>query len=186
VQAVSLFLVSPRLRLPSMEALPSLPSERILVPLLAVASAAFVAYIALQLPRWTHRISRLLLSSLPKSTAKEAAFEESQPVIVSKELDFPSDWWTSRKLFELEKRAVISKTWLHVCHSTLFKKAGDYRAFQIADFSFFVVLGKDGRLRAFHNICRHRAYSVVTKSEGSCLVMRCKYHGWYAHAFSTL
>ncbi|KAK0251590.1 hypothetical protein LTR01_003060 [Friedmanniomyces endolithicus] len=161
-----------------MEALPSLPSERILVPLLAVASAAFVAYIALQLPRWTHRISRRLLSSLPKSTAKEAAFEESQPVIVSKELDFPSDWWTSRKLFELEKRAVISKTWLHVCHSTLFKKAGDYRAFQIADFSFFVVLGKDGRLRAFHNICRHRAYSVVTKSEGSCLVMRCKYHGW--------
>ncbi len=171
-----------------MDALLSFPSERILVPLLAVASAALVAYVALQLPGWTRHVSQRLLSSLfkNKTAAKEAALEESQPIIVTKELDFPPDWWTSRKLFKLEKRAIMSKIWLHVCHSSLFKKAGDYRAFQIADSSFFVVLGKDGRLRAFHNICRHRAYSVVTKSEGSCLVMRCKYHGWYAHAFSTL
>ncbi|KAK0261342.1 hypothetical protein LTS09_004055 [Friedmanniomyces endolithicus] len=163
-----------------MDTLLILASERILVPLLAVTSAALVAYVALQLPGWTRHVSQRLLSSLPKSkaAAKEAALEESQPIFVTKELDFPYDWWTSRKLFELEKRAVMSKTWLHVCHSSLFKKAGDYRAFHIADFSFFVVLGKDGRLRAFHNICRHRAYSVVTKSEGSCLVMRCKYHGW--------
>ncbi|TKA73717.1 hypothetical protein B0A55_05483 [Friedmanniomyces simplex] len=115
-----------------------------MVPLLALASAATVVYIALQLPRWTRQASRRLLSSLPRSkaAAKEAALEESQPTIVTKELDFPSDWWTSRKLFELEKRAVLSRTWLHVCHSSLFKKAGDYRAFQIADFSFFIVLGQ--------------------------------------------
>ncbi|KAK0878993.1 hypothetical protein LTR87_007188 [Friedmanniomyces endolithicus] len=140
-----------------MDTLPILTSERILVPLLTVTSAALVAYVALQLPGWTRHVSQRLPFSLPKSkaAAKEAALEESQPIFVTKELDFPYDWWTSRKLFELEKRAVMSKTWLHVCHSSLFKKAGDYRAFHIADFSFFVVLGKDGRLRGFHNICRH-------------------------------
>ncbi|KAK3651074.1 hypothetical protein LTR56_005838 [Elasticomyces elasticus] len=161
-----------------MEALPAMTAAgRAAVPMLALVSAALFFYVALQVPRWAHHVSRRLLSSLPKSKTKEAALEEFQP-IVTKELDFPSGWWTSRNLFELEKRAVLSKTWLHVCHSSLFKKPGDYRTFQIADFSFLIILGKDGRLRAFHNICRHRAYSVVSKSEGSCLVMRCGYHGW--------
>jgi len=162
-----------------MEAFP-VAAEHVTVPLLAVVGVLVVAYVAFHLPRWTQQALGRLYSALPRSkaVAKEAALEESLPAVVTKELDFLADWWTSRKLYELEKRAVLSKTWLHVCHSSLFKKPGDYRAFTIADFSFFVVLGKDGRLRAFHNICRHRAYSVVTKSEGSCRVMRCKYHGW--------
>jgi phenylpropionate dioxygenase-like ring-hydroxylating dioxygenase large terminal subunit len=41
-----------------------------------------------------------------------------------------------------------------------------------------VVLGRDFRLRAFHNVCRHRAYTVVRKSCGTSTVFSCKYHGW--------
>jgi phenylpropionate dioxygenase-like ring-hydroxylating dioxygenase large terminal subunit len=39
-------------------------------------------------------------------------------------------------------------------------------------------LGKDGKLRAFHNVCRHRAYTVVRKSCGTSTRFSCKYHGW--------
>ncbi|KAK3116073.1 hypothetical protein LTR53_003963 [Teratosphaeriaceae sp. CCFEE 6253] len=149
------------------------------VPVLGISSVLLITWILLQLPQWTQQASRRVLALLPRRrfVEKEATLEAFLPV-VTKEQDFPTDWWTSRKLFDLERRAVLSKTWLHVCHSSVFEKPGDYRAFAVADFSFFVVLAKDGHLRAFHNICRHRAYSVVTKSEGSCLVMRCKYHGW--------
>lgn len=59
-----------------------------------------------------------------------------------------------------------------------FHKPGDYRTFEIAGFSFILILGKDKHLRAFHNVCRHRAYAVTRKESGSSTVLGCRYHGW--------
>lgn len=158
----------------------SQPSNQVLLPIAAVALLA-LAYAATNcLHLWLPIISKRITSIVHhkgRVNSKEAALEESQPS-VGKEHDFPTDWWTSDKLFQLEKRAIFSKTWLHVCHASVLKKAGDYRTFSVANFSFLVILGKDGHIRAFHNVCRHRAYTVATKEEGSCLVLRCKYHGW--------
>ncbi|RDI80438.1 hypothetical protein Vi05172_g9583 [Venturia inaequalis] len=39
-------------------------------------------------------------------------------------------------------------------------------------------MGKDSILRGFHNVCRHRAYTVTRKPVGSSLVLGCRYHGW--------
>lgn len=39
-------------------------------------------------------------------------------------------------------------------------------------------MGKDRKIRAFHNVCRHRAYTVTRKESGSSTVLGCKYHGW--------
>ena len=134
--------------------------------LLLVIVACFFAY---NLPTWTEHTPKKLIYFLNlvrlKDQTKETALEASSPS-VSKENDFPPDWWTSNSLYQLEKRAIFSKTWLHVCHNSLFKKIGDYRTFSIAGFSFFLILGKDGRLRAFHNVCRHRAYTVATRESG--------------------
>lgn len=33
-------------------------------------------------------------------------------------------------------------------------------------------------MRAFHNVCRHRAYEVTRKECGSSTVLGCRYHGW--------
>jgi phenylpropionate dioxygenase-like ring-hydroxylating dioxygenase large terminal subunit len=45
-------------------------------------------------------------------------------------------------------------------------------------FSFIIILGKDRQLRAFHNVCRHRAYAVTKKESGSSIILGCRYHGW--------
>ena len=71
-----------------------------------------------------------------------------------------------------------SQSWLFACHRSRFAKAGDYHTFSIAGKPFFIVLGSDLELRAFHNVCRHRAYTVVRRSQGSSLRFSCKYHGW--------
>ncbi len=68
--------------------------------------------------------------------------------------------------------------WLFVAHFSEFKKPGDYRSFKIAGFPVLVILGKDTQLRAFHNVCRHRAYAVTKKESGSSTVLGCRYHGW--------
>jgi phenylpropionate dioxygenase-like ring-hydroxylating dioxygenase large terminal subunit len=65
-----------------------------------------------------------------------------------------------------------------VTHASRFQKPGDYRTFEIAGYSFLVILGKDKQLRAFHNVCRHRAYAVTKKECGRSTVLSCRYHGW--------
>ena len=47
-----------------------------------------------------------------------------------------------------------------------------------------IVRTKDGSLRAFHNICRHRGNKLVwddypqEETDGTCRQFTCKYHGW--------
>ncbi|KAH1495774.1 hypothetical protein KXV92_004020 [Aspergillus fumigatus] len=97
---------------------------------------------------------------------------------VSKESDFPENWLNRNDIFELERRAVFSKSWLYLSHRSQFTKPGDYQSFEVAGFPIFLILGKDGEIRAFHNVCRHRAYTVANKERGSSTVLGCRYHGW--------
>lgn len=90
----------------------------------------------------------------------------------------PASWWTSDKVLDFEKRAIFAKSWLYCIHQSRFKKAGDYFAFNFLGWNFFIIKTKEGQIKAFHNICRHRAYPVVRKQQGSSIILGCKYHGW--------
>ncbi|RQM07552.1 hypothetical protein DH86_00002856 [Scytalidium sp. 3C] len=87
-------------------------------------------------------------------------------------------WWTDEGLYRLEYRAIFSKSWLFLTHASRFHKPGDYRTFEVAGFSVLLILGKDKQLRAFHNVCRHRAYTITKKESGSSIILGCRYHGW--------
>ncbi|THH05920.1 hypothetical protein EW145_g4448 [Phellinidium pouzarii] len=67
----------------------------------------------------------------------------------------------------------FENTWLMVSHTSRFIKPGDYVSGNYI-FDYFIIRDLDGSYQAFHNVCRHRAFPVVTKSTGSTLV----YHGW--------
>jgi phenylpropionate dioxygenase-like ring-hydroxylating dioxygenase large terminal subunit len=41
-----------------------------------------------------------------------------------------------------------------------------------------LIRGKDDKIRAFHNVCRHRAYTITRKETGASTVLGCRYHGW--------
>lgn len=104
--------------------------------------------------------------------------DEDVPIEVTKESEDAAASLTSESTYQLERRAIFSKSWLCVSHRSRFGKAGDYVAYEVAGYPFFLILGKDSVLRAFHNVCRHRAYGITRKAAGSSLVMGCKYHGW--------
>ncbi|KAM0555896.1 hypothetical protein ACHAPJ_006298 [Fusarium lateritium] len=115
----------------------------------------------------------LLLSFKNLATSKSSANQVS-----TKSFEPPKGWWTDTKRFSVEQRAIFSQNWICVSHRSRFAKAGDYIALDIAGFRVLFMLGKDGIVRAFHNICRHRAFPVARKASGSATILGCKYHGW--------
>ena len=54
---------------------------------------------------------------------------------------------------------------------------GDYRTFDLADAPLMLMRGADGTLRAFANVCRHRAMPLLD-GEGNCDRIRCPFHSW--------
>ncbi|OQE16311.1 hypothetical protein PENFLA_c028G06905 [Penicillium flavigenum] len=97
---------------------------------------------------------------------------------VSKESEIPEGWWNGREVFELERRALFSQTWLYLAHCSQFQKPGSYQSFDVAGFPVFLIRGRDDKIRAFHNVCRHRAYTITRKETGASTVLGCRYHGW--------
>ena len=91
----------------------------------------------------------------------------------------PSEYYTSPAVYEREKEAIFYRTWQYVAHRSAFEKPGDYVAIRICDQSVFVMQGGDGVLRAFYNVCRHRAHELLGEPHGNVQsAIVCPYHAW--------
>lgn len=119
-----------------------------------------------------------MIHSAQSNSAPSTEKPEEQGKPMSDPHTLPASWWTSEKIFELEKRAVFYKSWIFCMHASRFKNTGEYFQFNVAGILFFLLKAKDGSIKAFHNICRHRAYPIVKKDRGTSAVLMCKYHGW--------
>jgi len=83
------------------------------------------------------------------------------------------------EFFEVEKRTIFRQAWQVVCHLNDIPKAGDFHTFEFFGESVIVVRAEDGGVRAFHNVCRHRAARLVDGPKGHCgKRITCPYHAW--------
>jgi phenylpropionate dioxygenase-like ring-hydroxylating dioxygenase large terminal subunit len=88
--------------------------------------------------------------------------------------------YVSEEYFEQEREKVFRHTWLNVGRSEEIPQPGDYivRNIAVLNTSVIIVRGKDGQVRAFHNVCRHRGTKLVWNDKGSSTKFACNYHGW--------
>lgn len=117
------------------------------------------------------------MAAVVKSVAAPPQDMESEKLLPGKHT-LPASWWTSDKVLDFEKRSIFAKAWLFCTHKSRFTKAGDYYSFNMLGWNFFIIKTREGEIKAFHNICRHRAFPVVRKEKGSSIILGCKYHGW--------
>jgi phenylpropionate dioxygenase-like ring-hydroxylating dioxygenase large terminal subunit len=88
--------------------------------------------------------------------------------------------------YEAERRAIFRRSWLNVGRAEQVPKAGGYftKELAVAGTSLIIVRGRDGQIRAFHNLCRHRGNKLVWNDypgeevQGTCRQFTCKYHAW--------
>ena len=93
----------------------------------------------------------------------------------------------SPALLELEKEHVFRNHWQIAGHVSDVPNAGDYLTIDVVGERALIVRGKDGVVRAFHNMCRHRGSRVVADSQGTCKnALVCPFHGWVYNLDGTL
>ncbi|GGN85886.1 ring-hydroxylating oxygenase subunit alpha [Actinoplanes lobatus] len=81
------------------------------------------------------------------------------------------------KWLDLEQRAVFARTWQWVCHVEKLRAPGSYVAATVAGMPVAVVRDSGGTLRAFYNVCKHRAHELLSGS-GVTKSIVCPYHAW--------
>ena len=87
--------------------------------------------------------------------------------------------YLNEELFTLERDLLFKRHWQLVCHLNDIPNNGDFRTLDLVGERALVIRGKDGAVRAFHNLCRHRASRVVADDHGTCPgVITCPFHAW--------
>ncbi|MBN3723267.1 aromatic ring-hydroxylating oxygenase subunit alpha [Burkholderia sp. Ac-20379] len=81
------------------------------------------------------------------------------------------------KYLETEMAGIFRRSWQWVCHAEKLREPGAYYVAEVAGRSIAVVRDREGTLRAFYNVCQHRAHHLLT-GEGRARVITCPYHAW--------
>jgi choline monooxygenase len=89
----------------------------------------------------------------------------------------PSRWYTDPRFLEAEKPGVFWRTWQPVGRTDMVARPGDYFTCEVTGEPLVVTRGADGALRAFYNVCAHRA-GPVALGKGNRRSLQCRYHGW--------
>lgn len=82
------------------------------------------------------------------------------------------------ELTRIEFERVLRPSWQIVCHLSSLPRPGDYVTLDIGPESVIVLRDKDGAVRAFHNVCRHRGTRLLDGAGHCPGTMVCPYHGW--------
>lgn len=90
----------------------------------------------------------------------------------------PGSWYHDPALAAAERRSVFGATWQLAARLEQLASRGSYCTLEIAGEPVLLVRGDDGTLRAFANVCRHRAARVMEEPSGCASRLRCRYHGW--------
>jgi choline monooxygenase len=90
----------------------------------------------------------------------------------------PSSWYHDPGVYELERQQVFGDTWQVVGRADQVREPGSFFTANVAGEPIVVARDEQGTLRAFYNVCRHRAALVVPEAEGRATRLRCRYHGW--------
>jgi len=114
----------------------------------------------------------------------------------SRDISVPQQWdrrglpgWTyhSKAFLELEIAEIFRTHWQVACHVCDVPEAGSFITLDICGERALVVRGRDGKVRGFHNLCRHRGARVVADERGSCKgALVCPFHGWVYNLDGTL
>jgi phenylpropionate dioxygenase-like ring-hydroxylating dioxygenase large terminal subunit len=127
------------------------------------------------------------VSTLPHFTKPDAgSWTENYPELGTAPVDYTDS--IDPAFFEAERDAIFKRTWLNVGRVERLPRTGSYFTKELPSagkgMSVIIVKTKDGSIKAYHNVCRHRGNKLVwndyphEETSGTCRQFTCKYHAW--------
>ncbi len=89
----------------------------------------------------------------------------------------PARWYTHPAFWAMEKERIFWRTWQPVGNVEWLARPGDFFTCDVQGEPLVVTRNLDGQLRAFYNVCPHRA-GPVAGGRGNRRSLQCHYHGW--------
>lgn len=90
----------------------------------------------------------------------------------------PQRFYGDEAFHRLDLETIFQREWLFAGHACELAKKGSYLTLQVGDFPVIVLRDGAGRIRAFHNTCRHRGSRICRAPKGISKKLVCPYHGW--------
>jgi phenylpropionate dioxygenase-like ring-hydroxylating dioxygenase large terminal subunit len=85
--------------------------------------------------------------------------------------------YTDPQWLSAELTGIFARSWQWVCHVEQLAPPGSYVSATIAEMPVVVIRDRQGELRAFYNVCKHRAHELLSGS-GTTNNIVCPYHAW--------
>jgi carnitine monooxygenase subunit len=102
------------------------------------------------------------------------------PIVTDPDADWslPSWLYHDAEFYNVEMQRVMRPSWQIVCHESDMADAGSYQTLDFLGENILVIRGEDNVLRAFTNVCRHRASRLLDGQSGCVKKITCPYHAW--------
>ncbi|MEU9227600.1 aromatic ring-hydroxylating dioxygenase subunit alpha [Streptomyces massasporeus] len=91
----------------------------------------------------------------------------------------PGDHYTDPEIFRLEQEHIFESMWFCAARSSELAKPGAFRTVDVGRESVLLTRSRDGSVKAFFNVCRHRGAKLCTQESGEVKrAFQCPYHAW--------
>jgi Rieske 2Fe-2S family protein len=95
------------------------------------------------------------------------------------ETTLPGRYFHDPAIYQREQERIFGQLWTCVGRADALPNAGDYQTVELGGESIIVLRGRNGQLRAFLNVCRHRGARLCLDACGNAgTVVQCAYHAW--------
>ncbi len=86
-------------------------------------------------------------------------------------------YYLDPEVYQRELGGMMAATWQYAGHASQLQNKGDYLTFEIAGQNLFCIRNGNGEIRAFYNVCQHRAHELLI-GDGTVRSIVCPYHAW--------
>ncbi len=110
---------------------------------------------------------------------RRSSARQQVPFAMTSPLHVPRERYYDREFYELEKQYLWARVWQMACRLEEIPRPGDWVEYEICGESIVVVRQRDDSVKAFYNVCPHRATQLcegVGRAPGGQIT--CPFHGW--------
>ncbi|MFN8631355.1 MAG: aromatic ring-hydroxylating dioxygenase subunit alpha [Chloroflexota bacterium] len=90
----------------------------------------------------------------------------------------PARTYHDPAIFDWEREHIVRADWVMVAREEDIPEPTSFKLVELDGENLIVVRGRDGVVRAFYNVCRHRGTAVEERECGKAVRFQCVYHSW--------